>query len=239
MSIKVKGFLQDVGGASRVVKLREENFAKGSPIPDPRDPIREVADLLHPEHMTFKVVDIRDASPSSRIFRFESADGHIPVFQSGQYVNFRLKIGKSVLSRPYTISSAPFEARGEHPFFEITVRRNVPYLVPDYLFEHVSVGDTLEGALPFGFFYWEPLRDSKELVALAGGSGITPFHSMAKEIAYGRMQGVKLTILYGSVKANSPTGPARRVLLPRRSSRSTPRPTAPTCSAARCPCSVL
>ena len=183
MSIKVKGFLQDVGGASRVVKLREENFAKGSPIPDPRDPIRE-------------------ASPSSRTFRFESADGHIPVFQSGQYVNFRLKIGKSVLSRPYTISSAPFEARGEHPFFEITVRRNVPYLVPDYLFENVKVGDTLEGALPFGFFYWEPLRDSRELVALAGGSGITPFHSMAKEIAYGKMKGVKLTILYGSVKAN-------------------------------------
>ena len=46
MSIKVKGFLKDVGGASRVTKLREENFANGSPIPDPKDPIREVADLL-------------------------------------------------------------------------------------------------------------------------------------------------------------------------------------------------
>ena len=202
MSIKVKGFLKDVGGASRVTKLREENFAKGSAVPDPRDPIREVADLLHPEHMIFKVVDIREASPTSRIFRFESADGHIPPFQSGQYVNFRLKIGESVLSRPYTISSAPYEALGEHPFFEITVRRNVPYLVPDYLFENVKVGDELQGALPFGFFYWEPMRDSKEIVALAGGSGITPFHSMAKEIAYGKMKGCKLTILYGSVKAN-------------------------------------
>ena len=202
MSIKVKGFLQDVGGASRVTKLREENFAKGSTIPDPKDPIRELADKLHPKHMVFKVVDIREASPSSRVFRFESGDGHIPVFQSGQYVNFRLKIGESVLSRPYTISSAPYEARGEHPFFEITVRRNVPYLVPDYLFENVKVGDELEGALPFGFFYYEPMRDSKEIVALAGGSGITPFHSMAKEIAYGKLKGLKLTILYGSVKAN-------------------------------------
>ena len=180
MSITVKGFFKDVGGASRVTKMREANFNAGSPVPDPRDPIREMADLLHPEHMEFRVVDIRDASPSSRIFRFESVDGHIPVFQSGQYVNFRLKIGESLLSRPYTISSAPFEARGEHPFFEITVRRNVPYLVPDNLFENVKVGDILQGALPFGFFYWEPMRDSRELVALAGGSGITPFHSMAK-----------------------------------------------------------
>ena len=196
MSIKVKGFLKDVGGASRVTKLREENFAKGSPIPDPKDPIRELADKLHPDKMMVKVVDIREASPSSRVYRFESVDGHIPVFQSGQYVNFRLEIGESKLSRPYTISSAPFEARGEHPFFEITIRRNVSYLVPDYFFEQVHLGDVLEANLPFGFFYWEPMRDSKTLVALAGGSGITPFHSMAKEIAYGKMKGVKLTILY-------------------------------------------
>ena len=78
MSIKVKGFLKDVGGASRVTKLREENFANGSPRPDPKDPIRELADKLHPEHMVFRCVDIREASPSARVFRFESADGHIP-----------------------------------------------------------------------------------------------------------------------------------------------------------------
>ena len=42
MSIKVKGFLKDVGGASRVTKLRAENFAKGSTVPDPKDPIREL-----------------------------------------------------------------------------------------------------------------------------------------------------------------------------------------------------
>ena len=111
MSIKVKGFLQDVGGASRVTKLREENFAKGSTKPDPRDPIRELADKLHPASMQVKCVDIREASPSARTFRFESVDGHIPVFQCGQYVNFRLQIGESQLSRPYTICSAPFEAR--------------------------------------------------------------------------------------------------------------------------------
>lgn len=129
-------------------------------------------------------------------------DGHIPVFQCGQFVNFRLKIGESLLTRPYTISSAPYEARGEHPFFEITVRRNVPYLVPDYFFENVHVGDVLTGALPFGTFYWEPLRDTTELVALAGGSGITPFYAMAKEIAHGKMHGCRLTILYGSVKSD-------------------------------------
>ena len=200
MSIKVKGFLQDVGGASRVTEARRAAIRNASSVPDPKDHIREVADLLHPDPMPLKVTEIRQTSPYSKTFRFETEDGHIPVFQCGQYVSFRLKIGDSELTRPYTISSAPYEARGERPFFEITVRRNRPYFVPDWLFENVKVGDVLEGALPFGTFYWEPLRDSRDIVALAGGVGITPFYSMAKEIAFGRMQGCKLTILYGSVK---------------------------------------
>lgn len=202
MSIKVEGFLKDISGASRVTKLRRENYQKASAVPQPKDFVRELADALHPSDMKVRVVDIRDASPTSKTFRFEAVDGHIPVFQCGQYVNFRLKIGESLLSRPYTISSAPYEARGEKPFFEITIRRNVPYLVPDYFFENVHVGDVLDGTLPFGNFYWEPLRDTKELVALSGGSGITPFYSMAKEIAHGKMTGCTLTILYGSVKSD-------------------------------------
>lgn len=202
MSIKINGFLKDVGGASRVTKAREEALKNASPIPQPKDAIRELTDKLHPLEMQFRVAEIRDASPTARTFRLESVDGHIPVFQSGQYANFRLKIGASELTRPYTISSAPYEARGEKPFFEITVRRNAPYLVPDYLFENVKVGDVLDGSMPFGFFYYEPLRDTKNLVALAGGSGITPFYSMAKEIAHGKLQGVKLTILYGSVHSS-------------------------------------
>ena len=52
--------------------------------------------------------------------------------------------------------------------------------------------------MPFGQFYYEPLRDAKNVVALAGGSGITPFVSMAKEIAAGKLP-IHLTILYGSV----------------------------------------
>ena len=199
MSIKVKGFLKDVGGASRVTELRKKSIETASAAPHPEDPIRAVADALHPDHMEFRVISVREASPTSRIFRMVSTDGHIPVFQAGQYVNFRLKLAGSELTRPYTISSAPCDARGEKGYIEVTIRRNRPYLVPDWFFEHVSVGTVLQGNMPFGTFYYEPLRDSKNLVALAGGSGITPFCSMAREIAYGKMKGVHLTILYGSV----------------------------------------
>ncbi|MBO4383694.1 MAG: 2Fe-2S iron-sulfur cluster binding domain-containing protein [Clostridia bacterium] len=203
--VNVKGFLKDVKGVDRIVEARESKWANAPTTVNEanrRDPIRELADLLHPAAMRVRLVSVRDASPTAKTFRFVSEDGHIPVFQSGQYVNFRLKIGDSELTRPYSISSAPYEGRGEDGFFEITVRRNRPYLVPDWFFEQVSVGDVLDANLPFGSFYYEPLRDSKHVVALAGGSGIAPFCSLAKEVANGKLEKVELTILYGSVKAD-------------------------------------
>ncbi len=196
--MKVKGFLKDVGGASRVTKMRKELIAKGSPIPQPKDPIRELADALHPGKQEFTVTEIRDASPTAKTYRFSPVNGHVPVFQCGQYANFYLTIGQSVLTRAYSISSAPYEARLDEPYFEVTIRSNVPYLVPDWFLENVKVGSKITAALPYGQFYYEPLRDTAHVVGIAGGSGITPFASMAKEIAHGTLD-MDLTIVYGSV----------------------------------------
>ncbi|MBQ6470266.1 MAG: 2Fe-2S iron-sulfur cluster binding domain-containing protein [Lachnospiraceae bacterium] len=202
--MKIKGFLKDVGGASRVTKMRKALIENASPVPHPQDPIRELADALHPGKQKFVVTQVREASPTARTFRFEPFEengvrSHIPPFQSGQYVNFYLTIGTSTVTRAYSISSAPSSVRGEKPFFEITIRRNVSYFVPDYFFKEVKEGSVLTAALPFSQFYYEPLRDAENVVALAGGSGITPFVSMAKEIAAGGLD-CDLTILYGSVK---------------------------------------
>ena len=50
---------------------------------------------------------------------------------------------------------------------------------------------------PQGFFYYEDLRDAKHVVGLAGGSGITPFLSMAYALRDGA-EDFELTLLYGS-----------------------------------------
>ena len=141
--MKIKGFISDVGGASRVTKMRKEMIESASPVPHPEDPIRNLADALHPGRQEFTVTEIRDASPTSKTYRFSPVNGHVPVFRCGQYANFYLNIGDSVLTRAYSISSAPFEARQDDPFFEITVRSNMPYLVPDWFLEHLKVGSSI------------------------------------------------------------------------------------------------
>ena len=54
---------------------------------------------------------------------------------------------------------------------------------------------------PLGDFYYQGLRDAKHVVAIAGGSGITPFYSMAAAIVSG-LEDFSLTILYGSRTAD-------------------------------------
>ncbi len=196
--MKVKGFLQDVGGASRVTKRRQEVYDNASSTPKPFDPIGKVAKLLHPGFIPLKVVSIKDASKTAKTVRFEST-AHIPYFKAGQFLTLVFNIDKSVVTRPYSISSAPFETRGDKPFVEITVRKSKgDGFIADYIYDKVKVGDEYMGEVGLGEFHYDYIRDAKNVVALAGGSGITPFLSMAREIKFGNLK-TNLTIIYGSV----------------------------------------
>ena len=201
--MKIKGFLQDVTGASRVTKARLNAFEAASAVPEATDPIADVVAQWHPKKFGVTVTAVRDASPTAKTIRFVRTDKEkLPFFYAGQFVVLDFKIGESVISRPYSISSAPFEAREDNGFFEITVRRSKgDGFIADYMNDSLKVGDTLTAMMGCGQFYYEPLRDAKHVVALAGGPGITPFASMAKEIAHGTL-GCDLTILYGSVSAD-------------------------------------
>ena len=201
--MKVKNLIRDVSGASRVTRARLEAFAAASPSLTDVDPIGEAARTWHPGRIPLVVSQVRDASKTAKTVRFVRPDGKkLPPFYAGQYIVLDFPIGESIISRPYSISSAPFEARGEEPFVEITVRRSKgDGFVCDYIYENMKPGDRVSGMMGCGQFYYEPLRDAPHVLALAGGTGITPFASMAKEVAAGKLK-MDLTILYGSVSSD-------------------------------------
>ena len=205
--MKVKGFLQDVGGASRVSKARLEAFANASAVPVREDPIAAVAREWHPGKQELVVTSVEPCGKTCVTVRFERPDGgKLPMFYAGQYMVIDFPIGESLISRPYSISSAPYQARlPEHGFVEITVKRSKGGgFISDYINESVKPGDRFMCNVGLGQFYYEPLRDAAHAVALAGGVGITPFVSMAREIRNGTLD-LDLTILYGSMFSNDIT----------------------------------
>ena len=203
--MRVNWFFKDVMGASRVTNARRKLIASGDPTRPYADHPGALAAELHPAWTRVRVAEVRDASPTARFLTFVPVDGDVlPPFQAGQYVSFELKVGPTKTTRPYSICSAPWQARqGTDSFFEICVRNGKPGVsfAANWLYGLVKVGDEFVAHLPYGQFFYEPLRDARHVGALAGGSGITPFLSMAREIAHGALD-CDLTILYGSASAS-------------------------------------
>ena len=160
-------------------------------------PINKKAKLLHPDFQKLVIADIIDhPEAASKTYIFKAKDGGpLAYFRAGQYISLKMQIGQSFISRPYSICSAPKDAL--EGMLAITVQSKADGFAADYLLANAAVGDEFTASGPQGNFYYEDLRDAPNVIALAGGSGITPFLSMAKAIADGT-EDFNLTILFGN-----------------------------------------
>lgn len=156
----------------------------------------EAAERLHPRRLKLRVSEKFAETPSASTLRLTAAEGYLPPFQAGQYINLLVEIGGIKTGRPYSISSPP----NQTAYYDLTVRRIAEGFVSDYLLDQVQVGDILESTGPAGHLYYNPLFHGQDLVFLAGGSGITPFASMIREVT-DRNLGRKIHLLYGCRKA--------------------------------------
>ena len=160
-------------------------------------PINKKAKLLHPDFQKLVIADIIDhPEAASKTYIFKAKDGGpLAYFRAGQYISLKMQIGQSFISRPYSICSAPKDAL--EGMLAITVQSKADGFAADYLLANAKIGDEFTASGPQGNFYYEDLRDAPNVIALAGGSGITPFLSMAKAIADGT-EDFNLTIMFGN-----------------------------------------
>lgn len=160
-------------------------------------PINEHAREMHPDHqrMIIESVIPYDGSEAKGYVLRRAYGKPAAMFRPGQYVSVDLHIGGSYVTRTYSVCSSPKQAA--QGLIEITVKANPGGFAADWILENWKEGDEVTISGGEGLLYYESLRDQKNVVALAGGSGITPFLSMARAIRDG-FEDFDLTILFGS-----------------------------------------
>ncbi|MBY8992643.1 MAG: 2Fe-2S iron-sulfur cluster binding domain-containing protein [Candidatus Lokiarchaeota archaeon] len=197
--ITVKSNTKDLYAFTKLVSERKKRIEKASTEPITSDPINDLARRLHPERQFLVINEIRDETKSTKTFRLipdpDSSTKELAYFRAGQYVSLKVEVNGVNITRPYSISSSPDDAlRG---FYEITIKKEKSGFLTNFIWDNWKIGTKIESSGPEGYFYYEPLRDFKKIVGIAGGSGITPFRSLIKHIIDKKLD-INLTLLYGS-----------------------------------------
>jgi ferredoxin-NADP reductase len=173
-----KEIYKEFDGYDRIVEERDYSRKYGLDYSAHKDSADPYFLRLHPKRLTLRVSEILQQTPSARTLRLVSPERTLPPFLAGQYISLHLEIKGIRTSRPYSLSSPP----NQTGFYDLTIRRVEGGLVSNFLLDQVQKGDILYSSGPEGHFYYNPLFHDRTMVCLAGGSGITPFMSMIREV---------------------------------------------------------
>ena len=189
-----------LGDARTVIRTIRRVYGAPRPLevpPHQRGEAQRVADRVHPPWITVRVDSIRVETPSTRTLVVRATSGSLPPFAPGQYVNVFVEVQGVRTSRPMSIS-APSRAKGT---MELTIKRKQGGFVSGHLLDELRAGDELQISGPEGDFQYQRVRDGKDLVFIAAGSGVTPFMGMIEDIL-ARRADARVGLLYGSRSAD-------------------------------------
>jgi len=199
LNVIVRSNTKDMFAFTKLLPNRKKRIERASSEPLRKDPITDLAGRLHPKRQFMIIDEIKDETKSTRTFKLipdpDSQTKELAYFRPGQYISIKVGLEGVRITRPYSIASSPKDAlKG---FYELTFRKEENGFLTHYIWDNWKKGTKVESSGPEGFFYYERLRDLTNIVGIAGGSGITPFRSIAKAIINGTIK-AKLTLLYGS-----------------------------------------
>ena len=192
-SLKAKKFLP-------MLKDRQERFESGkAELSAVGDSAMALARALHPKRQYLRIEKVTERGEDCKSFTLvpdeEKGTTSLAYFGAGKYLTVFETIEGMPITRAYSISSSPKESlEGK---YELTIKLVEGGLMSKYIFDTWKKGRSVEVSAPAGNFEYQELRDAKKVICLAGGSGITPFVSMAKAIRDGD-EDFEMTLLYGS-----------------------------------------
>ena len=145
-----------------------------------------------------RVAAVRPDGDDARVVTFDvPADQAASFrFEPGQYLTLRAIVGGAELRRSYSICAAPGEA------LRVGVRQVPGGAFSSWLQQTLRPGDLLDVMEPQGRFGAALARRPRHVLAVAGGSGITPILSILKSLLAGDPK-AQATLLYGNRSAAS------------------------------------
>lgn len=183
-----------------VITGRQNRFKEASnKLVRDNDTAMALAKALHPKRQYLKIAAVRKMAPDCKTFTLvpdeERGTTSLAYFGAGKYLTVFETINDMPITRAYSISSSPKDSlEGK---YTLTIKRVEGGLMSQYILDTWEVGTKVEVSAPSGNFEYQPLRDAETVICVAGGSGITPFLSMANAVADGD-EDFKLILLYGS-----------------------------------------
>ena len=184
---------------------RQARFESGkADLPEISDQATVIAKALHPKRQYLKIAEIIDRADDCKSYVLvpdeENGTKQLAYFGAGKYLTVFETIEGMPITRAYSISSSPKDAlEGK---YVLTIKLVEGGLMSQYIFDTWTVGKNVEVSAPSGNFEYQELRDASKVICLAGGSGITPFVSMANAIADGD-ENFEMILLYGSRNAEN------------------------------------
>jgi ring-1,2-phenylacetyl-CoA epoxidase subunit PaaE len=147
-----------------------------------------------------KVAEVVPETAEANSIRFE-----IPpelrdefAFKAGQHLTLRATIDGEEVRRNYSLCTTPAEAD-----WMVTVKRIGGGLFSNWVGDRLKAGDTVEVMVPHGSFTTDfDASNSRHLVGIAGGSGITPVMSLIKTLL-AEEPNSRFTLLYGNRDSSS------------------------------------
>ena len=156
--------------------------------------VNELVSILHPSKIKVKVARIEKETEDTKSFYLQPVDQEkMPPFLPGMYVTLAIKKDGRTFKRAYSISGCD----QNHSYYRITIKKVENGIVSKYMHEECMLNDLFIILGPFGHFTYQPLRDSKKMVFIAGGSGITPFMSYLQNDHF-KESIDSLTLFYGA-----------------------------------------
>jgi ferredoxin-NADP reductase len=127
--------------------------------------------------LILRLASVTTQTNDARTLRFTVSQGGKLSARPGQFLTFSFLFDGKKVSRSYSICSSPARTG----YVEITPKRVSEGCVSVFLNERAALGMTVEAKGPCGQFFFDESKH-RNIVLIAGGSGITPMMAMLRYV---------------------------------------------------------